>query len=86
MKAIWIDLSIGEMVEMEGGLTSDGDEVVEFLEKPIFTERSEITSFDSDINFITDEAAMALHSMLNISIQRINNLIQEQLTKKSDSS
>ena len=83
MRACWIDLSIGEIIEEDGKKTSDGEETVVFTELPVFTERSEITSKDNTLLYINGEMEIALHNMLSISIQRINNLIQERVSQET---
>ena len=73
MKAVWMDLSIGEIVEGEGLPTPHGEETLEIIEIPKFTERSEIVG--GDILYISEEMILGLHNMLNMSIHRVNQAI-----------
>ena len=79
MKAVWLDLSIGEILEEEGKPTSSGQETVELAEKPLATERGEICILDGHLTFITGDMVVGLHNLLNISIQRINMHIGNKL-------
>lgn len=79
MKAVWLDLSIGEILEEEGKPTPAGEETVELAEKPMATERGEIAILGGHLTFITGDMAIGLHSLLNISIQRINMHIGNKL-------
>ena len=79
MKAVWLDLSIGEILEEEGKPIPSGEETVELAEKPTATERGEICILDGNLTFITEEIAIGLHSLLNMSIQRINLQVGNKL-------
>jgi len=86
MNSIWMDLSVGQIIDEEGEPTSEGEETINVIEKPEFTERMEITRINGEVRHITQEQLVGLHTMLNFAIQRINERLQESSFERGISS
>jgi len=82
MHAVWIDVSVGEIIDEVGEPTEKGEETVVMTEKPKFTERLEI-GFSVEIFNLSPNVEILLMNELSASIQRINRALIDDALKRA---